>query len=1060
MSFPLPRGISTIGNMTTNTSPTVITLPSGIVVGDRVQVWLTVDQTGTGTWPAGWTQLFSVPNGLVVTHESYYRDWTGTETIPQGSGGSISVSHAANMSAWVAYIVAQVGTFDPATAPQWQTATGNTTTPNPAPLDPPTWGTEDTRWYASCGWDNGTTALSTNPASYFSVHTDRSDNNQGVGTAVAVRNNAVGSEDPGPFTLVGATAREWVASVTAHRPAVLATGALTGTAGLTLSTSATLTGSGRPITQLQLAGIAGQRYGSFARLVGGVLTGTSNLTLTATATLSVTGALAGTASLSLTTAATFSAAIRLTASPALALSAAATLTVTVGGAAALTGTSTLRITTSANLSAAIRFTGTATLRLTASGLLPYAFLPLSARERELAVEFLVQIGAGSVHVGTRAHVGASWIETPELWLLTPDLWLDLRPIFRPDILGDVEFHSELQKEFFGFTDVGRGRVRIDNREGRYNDLWATGQGQPFIAWRHDRRMAPPVTLVEYRGVVDRVTLGDGDDPHVIDVEFTAQDLSVLDTLLPKRLTSTELFGPACPEPGVPIKKIIGTVEHVRMPYVIDDTVYSVFWYGPFEGQVTISAVYRDRSGETQLELLNPSEYQVHYSAEGDWTAVRTYVRQSNFSGGFHNLYADVSGPANERNPAIAFARLMNDPTWGCGQPIDGTAIMAEAALLPAELVLDGVLGSDDQQHPLRDYLEQILMVRSGRPVFEPQRGWSVEFDSIAPAVAAMTLQDGRGPGERTMLAPGRRSRPALNDRIRSLQFRYGYDEAAEEYTYLTSERVVGPVGKATTLPDVLPRGGHDFLRDRAAADHVAHYYAMRLAGAADLVEGAVVHEGGRRLQVGDIVHVICPQLQLAGDDRLVVGVTKAAGAQTVNHVAWNPAQYTHVAGALPALQALNPAVTTPVSFFGNADLTAASLTNPIRMGIFENDTPPLVTLGTDQDLVVGTYTTIGPASLILVIGRAYFLNYDGTGPGTSTQVNLKVRIDGALPSFGALGAFSMGDIAASNGDSQTLQAFAVLLVGPGPHEIKLQANTTKGPWEASFPTVLVVEFVR
>jgi hypothetical protein len=214
------------GNTTANATSTVITLPASRDVGDRVRVLLCIDGNPTVTWPSGWTLVFSVNNGTVARLEYYYRDWTGTETAPQGSGGTITVTHATNMASWLAGYL-DAGTFDAATAPSAgapAAVTGSSVSPNP-PSHSAAWGTMDNVFEAPMGWDTGTTTLTdADPAGYTAIDDDRGADAQSTGVASAFLNkNSSASDDPGAYTI--SATRAWVAGTVVHKPAGAAAGA-------------------------------------------------------------------------------------------------------------------------------------------------------------------------------------------------------------------------------------------------------------------------------------------------------------------------------------------------------------------------------------------------------------------------------------------------------------------------------------------------------------------------------------------------------------------------------------------------------------------------------------------------------------------------------------------------------------------------------------------------------------------------------------------------------------------------------------------------------------------
>lgn len=95
-------------------------------------------------------------------------------------------------------------------------ATGSSTTPNPAALDPADWATEDTLWIAYCNTDAAVTATAA-PASFDNLFSDVSGGGNGAGLHSARREQAVSSQDPGTFTL--SATETWVAFTVGIRPA-------------------------------------------------------------------------------------------------------------------------------------------------------------------------------------------------------------------------------------------------------------------------------------------------------------------------------------------------------------------------------------------------------------------------------------------------------------------------------------------------------------------------------------------------------------------------------------------------------------------------------------------------------------------------------------------------------------------------------------------------------------------------------------------------------------------------------------------------------------------------
>jgi hypothetical protein len=249
--------------------------------------------------------------------------------------------------------------------------------------------------------------------------------------------------------------------------------------------------------------------------------------------------------------------------------------------------------------------------------------------------------------------------------------------------------------------------------------------------------------------------------------------------------------------------------------------------------------------------------------------------------------------------------------------------VSQAAATPAAPRLDGALGATRQQRPLREVLAQILMVCGGRAQYDAFRGWQVFFDAAAPTSARMTLRDDAGPGEKTLLSIGRRVSPPLNERVATLRLQYAPDYVHDgAYLYTASDRAVGSTGRLKILGT---DGPGDVMRDRSAADWIAGYLATRELFAADRVEDAVVTEEGRRVQIGDIVHVICPQLQIAGEDRRVVAATKGSGQQRLIHERWDTSLYAPSAGDLPTVRAVSAVAGVAASPLVSQDLADGSV---------------------------------------------------------------------------------------------------------------------------------------
>jgi hypothetical protein len=200
------------GNSGANATSHVINMPAGVAVGDLVIVGFCSDQDSTFSVSSGtgWTQIFERETGSTIRIAAYYK-------VADGSGDNLTIdTSAAQGTAHVSY---RITGHDSGTAPEDPAVPGldSSAAPNAPSLNPTNWNVEDTLWIVFYGW-NGDISNSTYPANYSSNQvTNRWANVDGVGVAMATRELAAASDDPGAAALSGGTI--WVANTFAVRPA-------------------------------------------------------------------------------------------------------------------------------------------------------------------------------------------------------------------------------------------------------------------------------------------------------------------------------------------------------------------------------------------------------------------------------------------------------------------------------------------------------------------------------------------------------------------------------------------------------------------------------------------------------------------------------------------------------------------------------------------------------------------------------------------------------------------------------------------------------------------------
>jgi hypothetical protein len=197
----------------TDTTDHYVNMPATVNEGGLLIALFTNDGSATVTTPGGWTQLASNASGAAVRLSVYYKIAAGTE-------GGTMVNFVTSAAEQAAAQVYRISDWHGTTPPEISTAaTGTSTSPNPASLNPAGWDVADTLWLAVAGQDrgdqSGTTAY---PAHYTDGVSSLSSNNIGsCRIHSACRMLAAASEDPGAFTIP--TSEEWVAFTIAVRPA-------------------------------------------------------------------------------------------------------------------------------------------------------------------------------------------------------------------------------------------------------------------------------------------------------------------------------------------------------------------------------------------------------------------------------------------------------------------------------------------------------------------------------------------------------------------------------------------------------------------------------------------------------------------------------------------------------------------------------------------------------------------------------------------------------------------------------------------------------------------------
>jgi hypothetical protein len=201
------------GAQASNDTSHPLTLPTGRANGDLAIAVFAVDGNPTiSNWPSGWTQAFLASQGVTTTLEVRYR-------ILDGSESNFTLTTSATQQSAHQWLLVRGHHATTALAAS-VSAVGTDTTPNSASLNPADWDVEDTHWLTVFGHDGGDITATAAPTNYTNLVTRESAGPGGCGLAIARRELAAASDDPGTFTLSGSD--DWVAVTIAIRPAAAA----------------------------------------------------------------------------------------------------------------------------------------------------------------------------------------------------------------------------------------------------------------------------------------------------------------------------------------------------------------------------------------------------------------------------------------------------------------------------------------------------------------------------------------------------------------------------------------------------------------------------------------------------------------------------------------------------------------------------------------------------------------------------------------------------------------------------------------------------------------------
>lgn len=198
MAFPVVNGRSGgLKDTASTTSP--VTLPSGVVVGELLVVFIAWRGSGSPTATAGWTLLgtrYDNTTSLAV----FYKTATGSDAL--------TVTHASSRSSHLSY---RISGFAGISGTSAASAGGGANAGDP-PNHTPSGGAKDYLWLAAIGRGGVLTAPGV-PTGYSNLQSRNTAASQGASTHCAELALNAASENPSPFTGTSTNSSLWTVAI-------------------------------------------------------------------------------------------------------------------------------------------------------------------------------------------------------------------------------------------------------------------------------------------------------------------------------------------------------------------------------------------------------------------------------------------------------------------------------------------------------------------------------------------------------------------------------------------------------------------------------------------------------------------------------------------------------------------------------------------------------------------------------------------------------------------------------------------------------------------------------
>ena len=322
--------------------------------------------------------------------------------------------------------------------------------------------------------------------------------------------------------------------------------------------------------------------------------------------------------------------------------------------------------------------------------------------------------------------------------------------YKGSLIKSPNMEQALSDLYYGVQPGSSLVLQFSNRDNQIDNTWdeiVAGEeirGEWIKIQRHDPTDG---TSFEFRGKITKYVLGD-----IVSITIEMRDDEILDTLLPKGIVTTDEFTTTALNLGEPVNICFGRCRNVPLRNIQNSTGSNYYDY--LIGYGIIESLWIDHANGKGVKrdgvLVTASEYTFYDGSQGSpfsgYAFIRFTTEQRNFSGGFHNLTADVyglelGGASANRNFATCIKHLLNDAIWGLNDNIDSTSFSTAATAIDniGNMYCNGAI---TDQKRARDILSDLLFPARANIQRAADGEWEITIDEAGSSIANFGDNDG------------------------------------------------------------------------------------------------------------------------------------------------------------------------------------------------------------------------------------------------------------------------------------------------------------------------------